>query len=249
MAQQLDDIVKLQETLSELETAEAQISGIPEWMRDLHDEYSQHRTEIDRLESQAEEARKERRQAEAAISDLQEQLKRYQQQINQVSTQREYGALLAEIDAVKTQITTAEESGLGAMESREEAEQKLESERGAFKDLEQRYNSELARWESEKPGIASRIEVLTKDAAELRGRISKGVLRQFERIREKHDGEGLASILEMDRGKRGRFWHCGACNYRVRPQALVEVRAGELRQCEGCKRMLYVPAGGGDEEE
>jgi len=242
MAHQLDDIVKLQGALSALTAAEEQISGIPEWMQELHAEYSQHKAEIEALEEQVEQARRERRQAEAEIEDLQERLKRYQQQINQVSTQREYGALLHEIDTVKGQISTAEETGLGAMAVREEAEQKLAAEREAFTQVDTRYGEELARWEAEKPAIAARIEVLRGEIAVLQDRLPRGLVRQFERIRERYAGQGIAPILEVDRGRGPRFWHCGACNYSVRPQVVLEVRStGSMHLCDGCKRILYIP--------
>ncbi len=36
-------------------------------------------------------------------------------------------------------------------------------------------------------------------------------------------------------------WSCGACNYRVRPQVVVEIRTqGSLIECDSCKRILFV---------
>jgi predicted nucleic acid-binding Zn-ribbon protein len=37
------------------------------------------------------------------------------------------------------------------------------------------------------------------------------------------------------------MWHCGACNYRVRPQSVVMVRnEGALQPCDSCQRILYL---------
>lgn len=242
MGTHLDEIVKLQGVLDELLQAREQIAGIPDWMRELHEEHSGRRQEIEGLEATVEAARQERRAAEAAIEDAQARLKRYQQQINQVSTQREYGALLQEIDTTKAQISEGEETGLGAMERREAAEEELALVRQAFEELDQRYARELEKWEAEKPRIAERIERLEGSVEVLRERIPRGLLSQYERIRERHEGAGLAPIQEVDRGGRGpRFWHCGACHYSVRPQVVVEIRnRGSLVQCDSCKRILYL---------
>jgi predicted nucleic acid-binding Zn-ribbon protein len=244
MASYLEDIVKLQAALTDLAIAQAQLSGIPEWMQDLHAQHSGRLAEISALEEAVEAARRERRSAEAAIAEAQERLKRYQQQINQVSTQREYGALLQEIDTTKAQIGGAEDLGLAAIERREQAEASLAASREAFAELDERYRQELARWEEEKPGIAAHIESLEGSIAVLRERLPRGVLANFERIRERHQGSGLAPIQEVDRGGRGpRAWHCGVCNYSVRPQVVVEVRTtGAMMQCDGCKRILYLPS-------
>lgn len=245
MGGHLDDIVALHETLSELRRLEAQLAGIPDWMQELHEEHSERLGEIQALDEQIEEARRERRASEAAIEDAQQRLKRYQGQINQVSNQREYGALLAEIDAAKAEIAGAEEQALAAMEQREAAESEIATLREAFSDLDTRYKQELQKWEAEKPAIGERIEGLAGAAEVLRERLPRGLLAQFERINERHGGEGLAPVREVDRGGRGpRIFHCGACNYRVRPQVVVEIRGGgtNLVLCDACKRILYLPA-------
>lgn len=244
MANLLAEMIQLQNLLTELATAEQQLNTIPDWMRELYEEHRGRLAEIAELETNAEQARKDRSAAETAIADAQEKLKRYQQQINQVSTQREYGALLHEIDTVKTQITSAEEQGLNALERREQTETKLAEAQQAFADLDQRFKAELARWEGEKPAIAARAAGLRSEAEALRASLPRGILAQFDRVRERNQGQGLAAIMEVNRVSKGpRAWHCSVCNYNVRPQVVVEVRTtGALIQCDGCKRILYVAA-------
>jgi predicted nucleic acid-binding Zn-ribbon protein len=242
MVRDLDSVAALHETLSALEEARQRLAGIPDWMRELHDEHSRQRAEIEALEASAEQARAERRAAEAAIEDAQLKLKRYQQQINAVTTQREYGALLQEIDTVKQQIAGAEEQGIAAMERLDQAQRDAEARRESFRELDERYAAELGRWEAEKPTVAAYAAELEQRAGELRGTVPRPLLAQFERIRERFGGTALAPIRTTERPGRGpREWYCGACNYRVRPQAVVEIRnRGSLVLCESCKRILYL---------
>ena len=83
--------------------------------------------------------------------------------------------------------------------------------------------------------------------AELRDELPPGNLNLFERIYERTDGDALAVVMPVDRGVKGpNMWHCGACNYNVRPQAVVEIiNHGSLMYCDSCKRLLYLE----DEEE
>ena len=155
MNQNLQNILELQTALTQLHEAEQRLHGIPDWMRELHEEHTAQRTEIERLEETAAEAARQRRAAEAAVQDAQEKLKKYQQQINKVSTQREYGALLQEIDTVKGQITTNEEAAFAALDQHEKADKELAALRESFRDIEERYAAEMARWEGEKPGVAA----------------------------------------------------------------------------------------------
>ncbi|HYN19357.1 MAG TPA: C4-type zinc ribbon domain-containing protein, partial [Thermoanaerobaculia bacterium] len=72
----------------------------------------------------------------------------------------------------------------------------------------------------------------------------KPMASQFERILERYPGGALASVRLIARpGKAQREWHCAACNYRVRPQSIVEIRNGSsIVQCDSCKRILYLEA-------
>jgi predicted nucleic acid-binding Zn-ribbon protein len=238
----LETIVELQSNLTHLKEAEQRLHGIPDWMRELHDEHAARKGEIDSLQQAAEEAARERRTAEAATQDAQEKLKKYQQQINRVSTQREYGALLQEIDTVKSQISTSEEQALSALDRHDKTEKELADKREAFRELDGRYAAELSRWETEKPAIAQRAAELRAHIAELRGRLPRNVASLFDRIQERHPTSALAAVRPIERpGGKQREWHCSACNYRVRPQVVVEIRnTGNLVQCDSCKRILYI---------
>ncbi|HVT61191.1 MAG TPA: C4-type zinc ribbon domain-containing protein [Thermoanaerobaculia bacterium] len=242
MNQNLETVVELQRSLIQLKEAEHRLHGIPDWMRELHDEHLAQKAEIAQLEEAAEEAGRERRSAETAVADTQERLKKYQQQINKVSTQREYGALLQEIDTVKAQISGFEDQAFNSLERYDRTQLELEARRNSFRELDERYNVELVRWEGEKPEFVRQVEALRSQIAALKQRLPRMILAQFERILERNPGGALAPIRLIERPGRGpREWHCGLCNYRVRPQTVVEIRNGEnLVQCDSCKRILFL---------
>lgn len=241
MNQPLETVVVLQQTLDQLKAAEERLHGIPDWMRELHEEHSGRKAEIDALETEVDEAASEKRAAEISALDLQEKLRHYQEQISLVRTQREYGALLQEIDTAKRQIKELEEQALAALERQEQAQARLAEEREEFSALDGRYQEELAKWEAQKPEVARQVEELEARAGELEEKLPRALLTQFHRIFEYHHGTALAPVRTMERGKIGTIYHCGACNYRVRPQAVVEIRNhGNLVLCDSCRRILYV---------
>jgi predicted nucleic acid-binding Zn-ribbon protein len=242
MNQNLQNVLELQDALTRLREAEGRLQGIPDWMRELHDEHETRKGEIQALEETAEEASRQRRAAESAVQDAQEKLKKYQQQINRVSTQREYGALLQEIDTVKGQISGQEEQAFSSLERYEQAQKDLAALRESFREVEERYAAEMARWESEKPEIARQAEDLRGRIADLKQRLPRNLVSQFERILERYPAGAVAPVRPIERPGRGqREWHCAEWNYRVRPQVVVEIRNGSaLVQCDSCKRILYL---------
>jgi predicted nucleic acid-binding Zn-ribbon protein len=239
--QPLDTIVALQQALRRLAEGEARLSGIPDWMKELHAEHAGRRGEISALEAQAETAAQERRASERQIEDAQEKLKHYQQQIGLVRTQREYGALLQEIDGVKASVKGFEEQALGALERAEQTQGQLGEAREAFRELDERYAAELAKWEAEKPAVSADVERVRVTVADLRSQVPAPLLSRFTRLFERYRGAALAPIRKLGRAGVQESWSCGACNYRVRPQVVVEIRTqGALIECDSCKRILFV---------
>jgi predicted nucleic acid-binding Zn-ribbon protein len=242
MNENLESIVELQSTINRLNEAEQRLHGIPDWMRELHEEHAARKDEISALEGALAAAAHDRRTAEAAIADSQEKLKKFQQQISRVTNQREYGAVLQEIDTVKAQIAGSEEAALASIERHDTAQKELAAVQVGFRSVEERYSAELARWEREKPAVARQVADLKTRIEELRQRLPKGLLTMFERVLVRYPSGALAPVRPIERPARGqREWHCTACNYRVRPQVVVEIRnTANLVQCDACKRILYL---------
>ncbi len=236
----LDDVVALHKTLIELEAANQRLNTIPEWMRELHEEHSAEKAEIEAVEAEGSAAETERREQEAKLNDAEELQRKYQEQLGQVSTQREYGALLKEIDAAKSQIAESERVAIEAAERKDQAAAKLSELREEFRDLDTRYSAELEKWESEKPAVADTVRQLEARTEELRAEIPRGQLVLFDRLYERNAGAALARVHKMKVARGNAMWHCDACSYNVRPQTVVEIRnGGAVSQCEGCKRILF----------
>ena len=236
----LPAIVALHTTLAELTEAEQRLNSIPDWMRELHEEHSGRLAAIDAVAAEGAAADQERREAEAALADAQETQKRYQEQLGKVTTQREYGALLTEIDTTKAKIAECEQKALEAAERKEQSDARLTELRDDFRDLDERYNAELAKWESEKPSVAAAIQELTRRSEELRSAVPRNILLLFDRLHERLGGAALARVRKMQLDRGNAMWHCEACSYSVRPQVLVEIRNhGSLNQCDQCKRILF----------
>ena len=241
MAGHLDAIVTLQKTLRELNEAKELFGGVPDWMRELHDEHSARKAEIDQAEEALAESEKEHRTATAELDDIDERAKRLQGQVSQVATQREYGAILKEIDTTKEAKTDAEERAESSMATAEELKGKIETLRAEFQDLDQRYNTELEKWENQKPELGVKIKALDKDADAARKELPRNMVVLFERLCGRYDGVATSRIIKLEGARGNAMWHCEVCSYNVRPQVVLEIRGGgAIHTCDSCKRFLYL---------
>jgi len=135
------------------------------------------------------------------------------------------------------------------MELRDQAEKALGEKRAAFQELNDRYQSELVKWEAEKPAIEEEARELEARQKELEAKLPLAMRSQFYRLIERFAGRATAEIRTVQRGKGPQTWHCEMCNYRVRPQVVVQIRnQGSILHCDSCKRILYIedaPEAGG----
>ncbi len=241
MTDKISKLVQLSLSMQSLAAASALLAGVPDSMRALHEEFTAAKAELDALEASATQAALDRRQAEAAIADAQEKLKHFQQQVSKVRNQREYGALLTEIDTVKQQAKTLEDAALAALARSEEIAQELADRRAVFADLDARYQIELVNWEAEKPAVALRAAALKAEVEALEVGLPRPILGHLRRIFDRYKGDTLAMVRRVERPGAQAIWHCSSCNYQIRPQVSVEIRTrGTIVQCEGCKRFLRV---------
>ena len=240
MTNSLEQLIDLSRSMKALATDTALLAGVPDDMRALHEEFLAARAAIERFVADVESAALDRRKAEGAIADAQEKLKHFQQQVGRVRNQREYGALLTEIDAAKQQSKELEEAALAALERADVVGKELDLRRALFAELEQRYNAALVQWEAEKPKVALRAAGHRADVERLQAGIPRPTLGHLQRIFERYRGEVLSVLRRVERPGGGPpIWHCSSCNYQIRPQVAVEIRGkGAIVQCEGCKRFL-----------
>jgi predicted nucleic acid-binding Zn-ribbon protein len=214
MARHLDTVVALQQALDLLQELDESLAGVPPEMRELHDEYTARKEEIDALEATIAEAEASKRAAEVATQDCEVKVRHFQEQVNRVKTQREYSAILQEIDLVRDQARELEDQTLNAMEIQEESETALGELREPFESLNAQYSEEAAKWELAKPGVAQQAESTQAHVEELRQEIPAASRVLFDRIRERTAGRTLAEVLPVDRNVRGpSMWHCGACHF------------------------------------
>lgn len=234
----LEILLHLQRTLARLAQVEAGIGEMPSELAALHLEYDARATRRGELESEDQLAAHEHRLYEAELEDLRVRLTRYQEQIPQLRTQREYAAMLQEMDAAKARIDELEELSLAALERREQAGAELTEVATETEQHDRSYQEALGRWNASKPELEQEAGALRAEVAELRKEVPRQHLSLFNRLYERTAGEPLAAVRRHE-GPASTFYHCGACHYQVRFQAVAELRRGELRQCDGCKRILY----------
>ncbi len=173
-----------------------------------------------------------RKQDELEAESKNTELKKFQAQLFEVKTNKEYQAMQAEISDRKAHKAKAEDSVLQKMMAEDEKKKDLAAAMEAFKAfekefkaLEQSLNANLAELEKE---LAAKMEERTAAAQKVEAK-SLGI---YDRIRKNEDGVALSQITNST---------CGECHMSLRPQITIELtKQDHIVFCDSCSRILYL---------
>ena len=232
--EQLLGLVRIQGLAIEIRKASQIVDAGPARIEAIESRFRERNAEYVAVKHRAEELEHDRSRRQGEVELLVEKRKKYMDDLMQVKNQREYAAMLKEIDSVKSQLADHEDAILRDMEELEKLGEDLKSRTEHIQKERDDVERERAIVEAE----AQAAQQVVDERSRERGGVESGMpatlmstLRQLEMNRQ---GVFLA---RADNGA------CQSCFVRVRPQVLQEIRnASVLHTCSGCKRFLYVEA-------
>lgn len=226
----LEKLVHLHHVEAELKQVEAQLSEIPGKRRAIDERLGRDRGRLDAARGALDASQKARKQNEASVQDLEAKRSKYKGQLMEVKTNKEYTAMLHEIEGVERDIKAREDVILEEMEKAEGLAAAVKREEADFKAVE----AEAKREQAELDAATARLEA---SASRLRSEREAAAASVPEAARE------LYARVARQRGSgvaEARDGMCQACHVRMRVQIWVEVRKNEqVFQCESCSRILF----------
>jgi uncharacterized protein len=232
----LDRLFLLQEVLLEVHQKTERRARTPEHLAHVEAAYRDARSQREETEKTVARAEARRKVLDGEIADLNEKLKKYQAQLQTVKTNREYGALLNEIDVVKRDVRMREDEILGLDEAVTVASAELARRNEEFPVEEAGYEEQMKEWRAEQALLSEEIARAEEKARALRAELDARLLSTFDRLARVRSGIAVAKIDMVGPQTAA----CSVCHVRLRPQLLSDLRlARETVTCESCKRILY----------
>ncbi len=226
----LEKLVRLHQTETELKHVETELGEIPQKRRGIVERLERGRSHLDAAKASLDASQKARKLNEAAVQDLETKRSKYKGQLMEVKTNKEYTAMLHEIEGVERDIKAREDVILEEMEKAEGLAATVKREETDFKALE----AEARKSQAELDAATARLEA---SALRLRGE------RDAVAASVPQDARELYARVAKQRGSgvaEARDGMCQACHVRMRVQIWVEVRKNEqIFQCESCSRIYF----------
>jgi hypothetical protein len=226
----LEKLVRLHHVEADLKRAEGDLAEVPKRRKEIEERLARDRARLDAARAALEASQKARRQNEAAVQDLETKRSKYRGQLMEVKTNKEYTAVLHEIEGVERDIKAREDVILEEMERAEGLVQEVRREEADFKGVEAEAGKEKAALDARAAELEAVAARLRKEREEVAASVPEDPLALYARV-AKQRGSAVAEA---------RDGMCEACHVRMRLQIWVEVKKNErLFQCESCSRVLF----------
>ncbi len=231
MREQLELLWELQKIDLALKNIKKDRDQFPKEMKRLEE---RHRIEKERIQKEREKVElleKERRKKEGQLSIEQEKIKRAEGRMFEVKTNKEYQALLTEIETIKETLSRQEEDVLRLMEEIDEVKKNLVKR-------EKEVAALLERIEAEKKALQERLAHGEADwdrqmerREKLCEQLESNLSKLYNTLKEKRQGVGVVGV---------RNETCQGCFVHIPPQMFIEAQKNNaLIQCPNCNRILY----------
>jgi predicted nucleic acid-binding Zn-ribbon protein len=235
----LHGLIKLQRVENRLRAVKTKLNRC---RRSVLFQENQLRTLQSGLEAKQEEIKLTKMQADRLELELRsrdEHIDKLRNQLNLARTNKEYSALLTELNTAKADDSKIETQVLELMRNVEvdeaacgEIKQQIEEQKSKLEETRSETESKAVEFENEMKEVQAEWDEAAKD-------IPKDALTIFERVAETYDGEAMA---EMDRASESSgSYTCGGCFMGI-PAEMANVLSGsdEIMRCSNCTRILYL---------
>jgi uncharacterized protein len=227
----LEHLYRLQDRLRFVAARARERDTIPAELIEVDREHREKVDAVENLRSRRAEAELERRRAHAELSEHREKLRKYQTQLRAVQNQREYGAVLNEIDGVEKLVRGAEDRILNLDDELEKTAKELATREEMLPLETEQHEERLKDWRADQRTINEELVSAKEEIRRLEAEIPPRDRAEFYRLVEKK--HGLAVVLVAGRS-------CSACHVAIRPAAMQQLKQGrEVIYCDSCKRILY----------
>ncbi len=231
MEQQLGVLIQLQEIDLKVRRLTEQQKRFPELLAGFEQRRTRNKEELEQSKEALQTAQKNKRDRDKDLEAGAQKVEKLKARTSEIKTNKEYTALLKEIETAEKENKVIEDEILVLMEKIDKAASQI----GAAETRAREEEAAIAADQKEQEAAFARVEEELKAAVEERkaaaGRVQPPFLSLYQKLAESKAGMALAEA-------RGEA--CSGCYMSIPPQVFVNVKKNEsVINCPHCGRILY----------
>jgi len=226
-----EKLIRLQEIDSEIRKAGLFLESIPPLIEDIDRKIAESSAIAAAAKDKMAHSQKKRREIEADLKDLKAQIGKYKRQTNEVKTNKEYSALLKEIEEAESKVDSLEEGFISEMLLEDDIQKEIRAANQRLAESQDKLTREKEQVFLKKREAEERTALLESQKESLLPQLPPEQVALYLRLLRNKGGSALSLVTDD---------FCSMCHMRVRPQVLNELKeARKVILCENCGRILY----------
>jgi len=181
--------------------------------------------------STLEELKKERRKVERELEEIEPKLNKSKLRLNEVKSNREYQAVLKEIEELKELNFQKEEVVIKWMEEIEIQEKECADNTVRWEKSQQEYENKEKQFSQRMRELDKEVQSLNEKRVQLSPNLDEDLLRRYNAFRAHLRGRVVVPVIDGV---------CQECHLGIPPQQYNELIKGDsLQSCPHCSRIIY----------
>lgn len=232
LKEQINKLVELQAVDSQTYNLHMERDAKPQDLQKLDMSFEEKKKNLADLEKKLQDLQKQRKDRELDLGSKEENIKKTQVQLYQLKTNKEYSAMLKEIDGIKADASVLEDQIIEILDQIDTAKNNIEKEKRRLQEEEKRVNEEKKKIQLRIKEIEEKLAQLNAQRDRIIPNIEQRIITQYERVLKNRDWLAIAPVKNNA---------CQGCFMNVPPQVINLIKMYErLVTCEVCQRILYI---------
>ena len=234
MNEQLNRLIELQKIDTEIHILRDMINAFPKKITEAESPLKETQLAFSMISQKLEALERKKRDKERSLEDTGEKIRKLKSRTADIKTNKEYQALLHEIESVEKEQWSTENEILTIMEEFEATSKQTKSEEAKYKVYKEKIDVLKRKLELERDAAEKELHVLKQDRAKIAETVDKESYYLYKTLIEACSGLAVTEAKEEI---------CQGCNMNIPPQLFVELKKNEfISTCPQCRRIIYYTA-------
>ena len=231
MNEQLERLIRLQQIDLKLRAVNHIIEQFPSRMAAAELPLRESQALLANSKQKLESFEKKKRDKERELEDIDDKIRKLKARTVEIKTNKEYQALLKEIESFDKQRSAREDEILVVMEESDMASKQIRTEETKLKMTGDKVKVSRKKLEDEKSEVEKELLTVKEERSQIAQTVDKEIYELYMSLMEACNGLAVtAAIGEI----------CQGCNMNIPPQLFVEIKKNEeIISCPQCRRILY----------
>jgi len=231
LKEQLSYLIELQKLDLNIDKINVKKRELPEKIAQMDEEFGTYIAGMDESKKKYEELNKRHSEKEDKLRRGIDALKKTKERLLEVKTNKEYQAILKEIETIENRNSEDEDEIISALEELDHVRVELKAKEKDFDAYRLQYEKERKKMEEEISQLDVDFSGCLQISNDLRRQIRKELLKKYETIKDKRNGLAVVSVWKEV---------CGGCHMNIPPQLYIELqRSTDLQSCPNCNRIIH----------